>query len=69
MSVTPVADSHIEQIVAAFENATIEAADFDHEAHMLVGWWYLQERSVLDALSQFTGALRRLTRKLGMPSK
>ena len=69
MSATPVADSGIEQIVAAFENATIEAADFDHEAHLLVGWWYLQERSVLDALSRFTGALRRLTRKLGMPSK
>ena len=57
MSATPVADSHIEQIVAAFENATIEAADFDHEAHLLVGWWYLQERSVApDALSRFTGA-------------
>ncbi len=69
MSATRVADSRIEQIVAAFENATIEAADFDHEAHLLVGWWYLQERSVLDALSRVTGALRRLTRKLGMPSK
>ena len=69
MSATPVADSRIEQIVAAFENATIEAADFDHEAHLLVGWWYLQERSLLDALSRFNGALRRLTRKLGVSAK
>lgn len=69
MSAVAVADSRSERIVEAFENATIEAADFDHEAHMLVGWWYLQECSLLDALSRFTGALRRLTRKLGVPSK
>lgn len=69
MSAVAVADSRIERIVDAFENATIEAVDFDHEAHMLVGWWYLQECSLLDALSRFTGALRRLTRKLGVPSK
>ena len=46
MSITAIADSRIERIVEAFENATIEAVDCDHEAHLLVGWWYLQERSL-----------------------
>ena len=38
MSSTAVADRRIEQLVAAFENATIDARDFNHEAHLLVGW-------------------------------
>ena len=64
-----VADSHIEQVVEAFEKATIDAADFDHEAHLLVGWRYLQDLSLLDAIKRFSGALKRLTRKLGVASK
>ncbi len=37
MSSTEVAGRRIEQLVAAFENATIDTGDFDHEAHLLVG--------------------------------
>ena len=69
MSAAAVADGRIEQIVAAFENATIDAAEFDHEAHLLVGWRYLQDYSLLDSIKRFSSALRRLTRKLGVPTK
>lgn len=69
MSSTAAADRQIEQIVAAFEDATIDAQDFDHEAHLLVGWRFLQDQSLLDALKRFTAALKRLTRKLGVPGK
>jgi hypothetical protein len=69
MSDTAVADGCIEQIVAAFENATIDAAEFDHEAHLLVGWRYLQDYSLLDSIKRYSGALQRLTRKLGVPTK
>jgi len=69
MTGTPVAESRIEQIVAAFENATIDAAEFDHEAHLLVGWRYLQDYSLLDSIIRFSNALRKLTRKLGVPGK
>jgi len=62
-------DGQIEQIVAAFEDATIDAAEFDHEAHLLVGWRFLQDQSLLDALKRFSAALKRLTRKLGVPGK
>jgi len=63
------ADERIEQIVVEFENATIDAAEFDHEPHLLVGWRYLQHYSLLDSIKRYSDALRRLTRKLGVPSK
>ncbi len=69
MSATAVADGRIEQIVAAFEDATIDAAEFDHEAHLLVGWRYLQDYSLLDSIKRYSAALQRLTRKLGVPTK
>ena len=69
MSGTRVADAGIEQIFEAFENATLEPGGFNHEAHILVGWRYLQDLSLLDALTRFTDAIKRLTRKLGVPSK
>jgi hypothetical protein len=64
-----VADARIEQIVEAFENSTVQPEGFDHEAHILVGWRYLQDLSLLDAITRFTDAIKRLTRKLGVPSK
>lgn len=69
MNATAVSDHGIEQLVDAFENASLDPGGFNHEAHMLVAWHYLQEYSLLDALSRFTEALRRLTRKLGVTSK
>jgi hypothetical protein len=69
MSAAAVADGRIERIVVEFENATIDAAEFDHEAHVLVGWRYLQDYSLLDSIKRYSGALQRLTRKLGVPTK
>ena len=43
MSRTAVADRRIEQLVAAFESATIDARDFDHEAHLLVCLLYTSD--------------------------
>lgn len=69
MSAAAVAESRTAEIVEAFENATLEAGDFGHEAHVLVAWHYLKELSLLDAIVRFTQAIRRLTRKLGVSSK
>jgi hypothetical protein len=59
----------IAQIVQSFESATIDPADFSHETHIMVGWWYLQEHDLLEAITRFTRAIRRLTSKLGVSSK
>jgi hypothetical protein len=69
MSSTADADRRIEQLVTAFENATIDAREFDHEAHLMVSWRFLQEQSLLDAIRRFSAALKRLTRKLDVPGK
>ena len=59
----------IERIVRQFEEATIDPGDFNHESHLMVAWWYLQKHTLLDAISCFIGAIRNLTRKLGVTSK
>ena len=73
MNATALAKSTIEmdiaQIVQEFENATIDPAVFNHETHILVGWWYLQEHDLLQAITRFTSAVRQLTRKLGVEGK
>ena len=56
-------------LVRAFENASLEAGDFDHEAHILVAWHYVRERGLLDAICCFTRGIRRLTQKLGVSAR
>jgi len=53
----------------SFEAGTIDPEDFDHEAHIYVAWLYLERYPVTEAIDRFTCALRRLTRKLGVPGK
>ncbi len=69
MSAVTLKEPRIEETIRAFENATIDPGEFNHEAHIQVGWRYLQDYDQLDAISRFTDAIRRLTRKLGVPSK
>lgn len=57
------------ELVAAFENATLDAGGFDHEAHIRVAWHYLRAMSLLDAIERFTAAIQRLTVKLGVSGK
>ena len=52
-----------------FEAGNVDAAAFDHEAHVYVAWLFLDRYSSIEALSRFTTALRRLTRQLGVPDK
>ncbi len=51
------------------EQCRIEAAAFDHEAHVYLAWLYLDRYSVAEAIERFTAALKRLTVKLGVPGK
>ena len=51
------------------ESGAIDAADFGHDAHVYVGWCYLQSLNLVEAIGRFRAALIRLTRKLGVPDK
>jgi hypothetical protein len=55
--------------IEAFEKASVNAEQFDHEAHVHVAWLYLKEYELEDAIVRFSTALRRLTKKLGVASK
>ncbi|NIV16925.1 MAG: hypothetical protein GWN47_00615 [Woeseiaceae bacterium] len=55
--------------IEAFEAGAIDVGAFDHEAHVYVGWLYLERYSLLDAIGRYTAALQRLTRQLGIPGK
>jgi hypothetical protein len=55
--------------IESLESAAIDAEAFDHEAHIYVGWLYLERYPLTEAIEQFTNALRRLTRKLGASGK
>jgi hypothetical protein len=55
--------------IAAFEAGNISAHEFSHEAHIFIGWSYLQETDLQQAIRRFTAAIRRLTRKLGAEGK
>jgi len=69
MSVVAIEDPHIEETVQAFETATVDPDDFNHEAHIMVAWGYLQHHDQLEAINRFTAAIKRLTQKLGVPGK
>jgi len=53
----------------AFEAGEIDAERFDHEAHVYVGWLYLERDPLLDANDRYCTALKRLTATLGVPGK
>lgn len=52
-----------------FEAGQIDPTDFDHEAHVFMGWLYVGTYDMATAITQFDRALRRLTVTLGVPGK
>ena len=55
--------------IETFEDGTVDLDQFDHEAHIYVGWSYLQLYELQEATDRFSAALRRLTKKLGVETK
>jgi len=55
--------------IASFEACEINAEEFSHEAHIFIGWLYLQKTDLSSGMRRFSATLRQLTRKLGVPGK
>jgi hypothetical protein len=55
--------------IESFEIGAFDVDRFTHEAHVYVAWSYLQKTSLTDAIVRFSGALKRMTAKLGIPGK
>ena len=65
MSAAPVPDLSID----AFESGSIDPDAFDHEAHIYLGWLYVERFDTTVAISRFSAALRRVTGRLGIADK
>ena len=55
--------------IANFEACEIEPDRFDHEAHVYIGWLYVREYELPEALAKFDAGLKRLVIKLGAEGK
>ena len=58
-----------DELVRAFETATVDPAQFHHREHLLVAFTYLRTLSLEQALARYVEHLRRLTIALGVPEK
>jgi len=65
MSALPQPELSIED----FEASNIDPERFNHEAHVYVGWLFVREFELSEALARFDAGLRRLVIKLGAEGK
>ncbi len=55
--------------IERFESGDIDPARFSHEAHVYVGWLYVNAWPRDEAIARFDAALQRLVRKIGAETK
>jgi hypothetical protein len=55
--------------IEQFEAGEIAPDAFDHEAHVHIAWLYVRTFELAEAIHRFSGALRRLTTRLGVSHK
>lgn len=57
------------EFVEAFEACTLPPGEFCHRSHVRLGWLYLRQTSLLEALPRFIENLRRYASSLGAAGK
>ena len=55
--------------IERFEAGDIDPELFDHEAHVYIGWLFVSQYELADAIAKFDSGLKRLVIKLGAESK
>jgi hypothetical protein len=55
--------------IEKFEASDIDPETFDHEAHVYVGWLYVRELPLTEAIARFDAGLKRLVTKVGAEGK
>ena len=61
--------THPEITIESFESADVDPDRFDHEAHVYVGWLYVRDYELTEAIERFSRGLKRLVSKLGAEGK
>ena len=57
------------ELVASFEDATIDNCNFSHTEHLYVIWSLVKSRGTLGAVSRFASCLKRITEAEGHQEK
>lgn len=57
-----------DEIVHAFESATLAAEEFPHAAHVRVAWYYLNRYPLLVAMTRFKTMLQQFATAKGKPT-
>jgi hypothetical protein len=57
------------ELISSFEDCTLPPELFDHRQHVRVGWIYLTEGALLQALARFVTSLKRYATSLGASTK
>ena len=57
------------QLVDSFESLTYPADDFHHREHVRLGWIYLRDHPLLEALARFAESLKRFATHHGAAGK
>lgn len=58
-----------ESFLAAFLDATMPPAGFDHEGHVRAAWLLLRRLPLAEAIEAICGGIERLATHLGVPGK
>ncbi len=58
-----------EDFIAAFESGSLAATEFDHRAHVRLGWLYLRNMPMAEAIDRFVAGLKAFTRRCGAEDK
>ena len=57
------------ELLSAFEACTFPPGEFHHREHVRLGWLYLKEKPLVEALSAFATGLRRFATHGGAAAK
>lgn len=55
--------------IQQLENCTLPAVQFDHVGHLRIGWLYLNEMEIKDAIVKTTNSIQNYASRLGAPKK
>ena len=58
-----------EEMVRAFEATSLPASEFDHRAHVRVGWWYVSNYPLDQAIARIRCRLQAFASANGAPGK
>ena len=58
----------LQDLIARFQNATLPASEWTHQAHLVTGLWHVTMFNEVDALNHVRAGIRRLNTAHGTPN-